>query len=164
MKQRANPSPRTSSTYIVLVATALLAVIFSPRAEAEPYVPVEGVLEDRAFLFELEKGIRRVRMQIKDPETGRWGTHSVAHLRGDEMFFKVRIPDDVEVDDCRVHTSKSDPFPYSFYDGNTTTYSEIEGTSSPTSVTATGTLSVLDSATSFSRWSTPLRSISRRTA
>lgn len=131
---------------LVLILGGLFAAILSPRAQADPYVPVEGVLEDRALLFELEKGTRRVRMQIMDPETDLWENFSVAHLRGDERFFKVRIPDDVEAQHCRIHTSLSDPHPFSFYDGVTTSYSEEEGSSSPTSPASLGALSVLDRA------------------
>ncbi|MGI9240078.1 MAG: beta-propeller domain-containing protein, partial [Verrucomicrobiales bacterium] len=149
MKQQFNSTMCRLLSCLSLAFGLILAQLFSPRANAEPYVPVDGVLQDRALLFQLEKGTRRVRMQIRNPETAQWDTFSIAHLRGDEMFFKVRIPDDVDAGDCRIHTSMSDPFPFSSYDGSTT-YSELEGASSPTSLPSGGALYELDSSASFS--------------
>ena len=128
---------RTLALGVAAVCALLLLIGSGPKANADPYQPIHGTLKDRALLFELEPGTRRIRMQIRNPETDLWDTYSVAHLRGDEMFFKVRIPDDVDVADCRIHASRADPFPYTFYEGRTT-FDEEEGAGSPTSPASSG--------------------------
>ena len=94
-----------------LSLTCLRAESFNP-ADAEP------LMEDRALLLDLAKGTRQARLQVKD-ENGEWGVFSLVHLAGDEGFLKLRIPDDVLIEDCRAEIAMTDPFPYSFYQGST---------------------------------------------
>lgn len=95
----------------ILLPVSLRAESFNP-ADAEP------LLEDRALLVKLAEGTRQVRLQVKDAE-GNWEVFSVAHLAGDEGFLKLRIPDDVALEDCRAEVNMSDPFPYSVYEQET---------------------------------------------
>lgn len=90
-----------------LVPLSVFGETFDP-ADAEP------LMRDRALLIKLEPGTRRARLQVKN-EAGAWEAVQMAHLAGDEGFIKIRIPDNVLIEDCRAEVSMSDPFPYSVY-------------------------------------------------
>ncbi len=95
-------------------------LVLSNVSWAESFDPaeVEVVQEDRAFLVELEQGTRRARLLIQD-EDGNWEPFHIAHLAGDEGILKMRVPDNVSLQDCKVEVSMEDPFPYSYYQGET---------------------------------------------
>ena len=94
------------------------ASLLGLRAESFDPVAAEPIMDDRALLIQLAEGTRQVRLQVKN-EAGEWEVFTVAHLAGDEGFIKLRVPDDVALEDCRAEVAMSDPFPYSFYQGTT---------------------------------------------
>ena len=79
---------------------------------------VDALRADQAFLVSLAEGTRRARLTVKD-ESGNWRQFAMAHLAGDEGIIKMRAPDNVSLEDCRVEVSMTDPFPYKFYQGET---------------------------------------------
>lgn len=101
--------------YLLALGLAMLP----GSSQGETFKAAETVLKDRAFLVKLAQGTRRVRMQIKDPASGQWELATMSHLSGNEGLFKVRVPDDVLVEQCLVEVSDTDPFPYEFYKGKT---------------------------------------------
>ena len=103
-----------------LLLSFLLTALSFAGLHAESFNPAdtEPLMEDRALLLNLAKGTRQARLQVKD-ENGEWSVFSLAHLAGDEGFLKLRVPDDVLLEDCRAEVAMTDPFPYSFYQGST---------------------------------------------
>lgn len=103
-----------------LLLLALLTTILGTSLRGESFNPAdaEPLLRDRALLLKLDPGTRQARLQVKN-EDGEWEVFTVAHLAGDEGFLKMRLPDDVALEDCRAEVSMTDPFPYSFYSGET---------------------------------------------
>ncbi|MCH1502351.1 MAG: hypothetical protein L7V86_02095, partial [Verrucomicrobiales bacterium] len=103
-----------------LLLSFLLTALSFAGLHAESFNPAdtEPLMEDRALLLNLAKGTRQARLQVKD-ENGEWSVFSLAHLAGDEGFLKLRLPDDVLLEDCRAEVAMTDPFPYSFYQGST---------------------------------------------
>jgi len=107
-----------------LLRSYLLVLLFSSamawHADARSFdlAEVDALRADQAFLVSLAEGTRRARLTVKD-ESGNWRQFAMAHLAGDEGIIKMRAPDNVSLEDCRVEVSMTDPFPYKFYQGET---------------------------------------------
>ena len=72
--------------------------------------------QDKEALFEVEKGTRRVKLEVQDESTGEWNTRRILHLPGRASQVKLKIPTE-DMDRFRLLSSKADPFPYSYYKG-----------------------------------------------
>ncbi len=102
----------------VLLTLFLGLALCGLRAESFQPADAEPLVSDRAFLLELAPGTRQARLQVRN-EAGAWEVLTLVHLAGDEGFLKLRLPDDVPLEDCKAEISMSDPFPYEFYRGET---------------------------------------------
>ena len=72
--------------------------------------------QEKEALFDVEKGTRRVKLEVLDAVTGKWDTRRVLHLPGRASQVKLKIPTN-EVHRFRLLSNKSDPFPYTYYKG-----------------------------------------------
>ncbi|SVD32717.1 uncharacterized protein METZ01_LOCUS385571, partial [marine metagenome] len=61
---------------------------------------------------------KRVRLEIRDGESGEWKALKTGHLPGSKAGkVYLQIPRDVDRSQIRARWSSSTPFPYSFYEG-----------------------------------------------
>ena len=61
---------------------------------------------------------KRVRLEVRDKETGEWDATKTGHLPGSRAGkIYLEIPFDVDRNRVRVRWNSSDPLPYSFYEG-----------------------------------------------
>jgi hypothetical protein len=99
---------------------SLLAAAFMPRADAAEFLAASWTpQQDRAALVHLPEGARRLRLQTRTSATAAWELVGVVHLEGRAGTLKMRLPNGVELDNVLLETSDADPFPYSFYQGQT---------------------------------------------
>lgn len=103
-------------THLLILVVFALGLWTPSTAEEETFDPIDAQLVDRAVVMKLPDGIRRVRLRVKS-EDGTWNVHTIAHLEGTEGFLKLRLPDGITEDRLEVSASRTDPFPYSFYQG-----------------------------------------------
>ncbi|MDG2125859.1 MAG: beta-propeller domain-containing protein, partial [Verrucomicrobiales bacterium] len=101
------------------------------QLEASEFQPTGYRGDDRAVVVELDEGTRRVRLQVRDEDSGeRWRTVNLAHLDGRAGHVKLRLPAGVGIGDVRCEVSMRDPFPYSYYTGETE-FSEVADQPNP---------------------------------
>lgn len=104
-------------TYLLTLVFFVLGLLTPTYAEDERFDPIAAQLVDRAVVMKLPDGVRRVRLRVKS-EDGSWKVHTIAHLEGSEGFLKLRLPDGITEERLEVSASRTDPFPYSFYQGS----------------------------------------------
>ena len=54
-----------------------------------------------ALVIEINKGTRRVSVQMRNSTTGEWEEHSMAHLDGSKGTFAFDMPEDIPLDDIK---------------------------------------------------------------
>ena len=87
-------------------------------------VPIWGLVtmglilsaQEKEAFFDVEKGTRRVKLEVLDASTGEWDTRRVLHLPGRASQVKLKIPPE-DVHRFRLLSNKADPFPYAYYKG-----------------------------------------------
>lgn len=75
---------------------------------------------DRAVVLRVADGTRRVRVQTRASAGDAWQLVGVTHLPGPAGTLKLRLPHGVALENILIETSATDPFPYTFYQGETT--------------------------------------------
>jgi hypothetical protein len=103
----------------LLKALILMMICGLTSLAAAEFEPSGFRLEDRAVLIAVDEGVRRVRLEARNAETGAWEIVTVAHLDGRAGHMKLRLPDNLPLGELRCAISRSDPFPASFYEGST---------------------------------------------
>ena len=82
---------------------------------AAPWTPQQ----DRAALVHVPEGTKRLRLQTRKTVDTAWELAGIVHLEGTAGTLKLRLPDGVALENVLLETSRSDPFPYSYYRGQT---------------------------------------------
>ena len=104
------------NAYLLLIGVILLQLggISSLRAE---FVAGDVEFKDGAVIVRVEDGIRRVRLRSFNEESKVWELVEMAHLSGESGYIKLRIPDGITAEQLKVEVSATDPFPFSYYSG-----------------------------------------------
>lgn len=104
------------SSFLNALLAAVLCWSSISLSSADEFETTDFILDDQAALIPVLEGVRRVRVsQLNDD--GKWQVYSLVHLAGDEGRIKLRLPDGVPLSEVCVEVSKSDPFPFEVYQG-----------------------------------------------
>ncbi|MDB4712128.1 beta-propeller domain-containing protein [Verrucomicrobiales bacterium] len=105
--------------YSLVVYISGFSAIFEVRAEFSEteFKPLQFRLNGQSVLLEIEKGTRRVRIQVDEGKEKGWRTRSITHLDGRSGHLKLLLPDSVPINALRIEVSRTDPFPNSLYSG-----------------------------------------------
>lgn len=111
--------PTRSQGHRLLKVLILTVICGLTPLQGTDFQPVGFRLEDRAVLIAVDEGVRRVRLEARNAETGTWEIVTVAHLDGRAGHMKLRLPNGLPLSNLRCEISRSDPFPATFYEGST---------------------------------------------
>ena len=108
---KTNPRP-------FLAQLLLIAALFLPnlQAEQDDFTAIPAQFSNQAVAMKIPAGVRRVRLCTKS-QNETWKAHTIVHLKGDEGQLKLRLPDGVTAENCRITVSWSDPFQHQVYQG-----------------------------------------------
>jgi hypothetical protein len=84
-----------------------------------------------AAVLRLPEGTRRVRLQTRPSAAAPWQVVGLTHLAGQAGTLKLRLPDDATLDNLLIETSTTDPFPYTFYQGQSSFAQPSSGPAAP---------------------------------
>jgi hypothetical protein len=97
---------------------SLLAGLFVLRGNAAEFLAASWVpQQDRAALVHVPEGTKRLRLQTRTSASAGWELVGIVHLEGKAGTLKLRLPDGIVLENVLLETSATDPFPYTFYQG-----------------------------------------------
>ncbi len=109
---------RFLSSWLLLVL--ILQHLASGQARAVEFLAATWMPErDRAALVQVPEGTKRLRLQTRKAAHTAWELAGIVHLEGTAGTLKLRLPDGVALENVLLETSQNDPFPYSYYRGQT---------------------------------------------
>lgn len=114
-----NPLRSTLWRFLALVLWAL-GGLSGRSGAAEFTTSAWTALDGRAALVHVPEGTKRVRLQTRGAAAEGWKIEGIVHLPGRAGTVKLRLPDGVALENIAVETSRTDPFPYAFYQGQST--------------------------------------------
>ena len=91
---------RAGSILLILLSS------FAPLGRAADWTLEDG----NQIVVQVDRGVRRVRLEILNVESEEWSLISMAHVSGRAGSVRFLLPDDVALDHIRVRTSSEDGF------------------------------------------------------